>query len=365
MTYLDVKYKAIETLRKGGIANPTRLVKLINNAITFLRLDLSGLTVLTEAASGPYVATPVIAAVAGAKHVLALTSDSDYASAEVVIAQTRALEALCGVEGSVDIYTERSPDLFSQADIVTNLGFVRPIDAEVVGKMKRRAVVPLMCEAWEFRKGDVDLEACREKGIIVMATNEDYPGLNVFDYIGWLCMKMLFEAQIEIHKSQILLISSDKFGKVISKQLKQAGAKVRLVLTLNEVSRQDLALFDALVVCDYSRRDQIIGPSGDISAPELAGIAPHSTVIQFAGRIDVQGLRQTGLFVYPAYSLDSQRMAMTLGELGPRSVVELHTAGMKVGELMWHKRQAVQNAQQVESVLEAEHPLCQRLPDGS
>lgn len=109
MTHVDVKYKAVETLRKGGIANPARLVKLISDAVTFLQLDLSGLTILTEAASGLYVVTPVIASLSEAKRVLALTSDSKYASAETVIAQIRALEALCRLEGSVEIHTQHLP----------------------------------------------------------------------------------------------------------------------------------------------------------------------------------------------------------------------------------------------------------------
>jgi len=361
MTNLDLKSKAIETLKTSGIANPTRLVKLIQDSIAFLQLDLSGLTVLTEAASGPYVVTSVIAALSGAKRVLALTSDSRYASSEVVINQTRALENLCNLEGGVEIHVERALDLFSQADIVTNLGFVRPIDAPAVEAMKSTAVIPLMCEAWEFREGDVDLDRCRKKGILVMGTNEDYPGLDIFEYSGWLCMKMLFEAQIEIHKSQILLVSSDKFGTVIEKRLAQAGAAVSLIPNLRRVSAREMAAVDVVVVCDYTRRDQIIGPSGDIDATELAQLAPSLTIIQFAGQIDLDGLLETGLFVYPAHRLGPQRMALTLAELSSRPVIELHAAGLKVGELMWRKQQSLQGARQVASLLAEEHPLCQRL----
>ena len=60
----------IAVLRRGGIANPLRVVKLIRDTIEFLKLDLSGLVVLTEAASGPFVVTPVVAAAAGAERVI-------------------------------------------------------------------------------------------------------------------------------------------------------------------------------------------------------------------------------------------------------------------------------------------------------
>ena len=336
MTFADKKPLAVETLRQAGIANPLRLVTLIKKIINFLQLDLSGLTILTEAASGPYVVTPVIAGLAGAGRVLALTRDSRYASAEAVIAQTRAMESLCGIEGSVEIHTRRLIDLFAHADIATNLGFVRPIDAAAVSAMKPKAVVPLMCEPWEFRHGDVDLEACRTNGIAVLGTNENYPGLEVFEYSGWLCLKMLFEAQIEVYKSNIVVVGDDKFSSVIEDRLERCCVCVRRMPTMRGV--ETVEDIDAVVVADYTRKDMIIGPEGDVTAAELATMAPGSTVIQFAGRVDVPSLIECGIAVYPGIALDTQRMAKTLAELGVRPVVELHAAGLKVGQVLAEAR---------------------------
>ena len=357
MTCTDARLRAAETLREGGIANPARLVKLIRDAIAFLELDLSGLTVLTEAASGPYVVTPVIASLAEAERVLALTRDSQYATAEAVIAQTRALEALCVVEDSVEIYTQRSLDLFAQADIVTNLGFVRPIDAEAVAAMKPTTAIPLMCEAWEFRPGDVDLEACRRKGILVLGTNEDYPGLEVFAYSGWLCLKMLFDAQIAVHKSTIVIVSSDKFGQVIHRQLERSGASVRLVPSLRSPTfDNDLTQADVILIADYTRDDVIIGPGGDLTAIELAQRAPNATVLQFAGRVEMRDLMDCGMTVYHQHEVGARRMGLTLAELGPRPVIELHAAGLKVGELAARaRRQRLTTDQALVYVLSTSH----------
>src|SRR5207249_12337770 len=264
ITEVSSRLKAIEILRQAGIANPVRLGDLMRSTINFLELDLSGLTVLTEAASGPYVVTPVIAALAGAERVLALTQESSYANVKSVMAQTQALETLCQLQGRVEIHARRSLDLFAEADIITNLGFVRPITGEVVEVMKKTAVVPLMCESWEHRPGDVDLAACRAKGVAVLGTNEDYPGLNIFSYSGLLCTKMLFAAQIEVHKSKIIVVSGDKFGQVLQQQLTASGASVWLIPTLK--CREELSDADALVVADYTREDVIIGPDGDMTA---------------------------------------------------------------------------------------------------
>jgi hypothetical protein len=336
MTYSGEMRQAVQTLRQAGIGNAIRLVTLIEQTIAFLELDLSGFTVLTEAASGPYVVTPIIAGLAGAEHVLALTRDSQWASAEEVIMQTRALEALCRIEGSTEIRTRRSLDLFAHADIVTNLGFVRPIDSSAVAAMKPRAVVPLMCEAWEFRYEDVDVDACLGKGIAVLGTNEDYTGLEVFDYSAWLCLKMLLDAQIEVHKSKILVVSGDKFGSVIAERLDKCGVSVQRMSNLRNVEMVEYV--DAVVVADYTREDTIIGPEGDLTATELATVAPGSTVIQFAGRVDVPSLIESGIMVYPDIPLGARRMARTLGELGARPVVELHAGGLKVGQVLAQAR---------------------------
>ena len=330
---IDNKKRAAELLHRAGIPNPWRLVTLIRDAITSLQLDLSGLTVLTEAASGLYVVTPVIASLAGSKQVIALTRDSHYASADAVIAQTRALEILCDADSEIEIYTKRSLDLFAEANIVTNLGFVRPIDAETVSVMDETAVIPLMCEAWEFRPGDVDLAACRAKGIVVMGTNEDYPGLDIFSYTAWLSLKMLFDAKVEVKKSRVLLVSSDKFGTVIKNLLVTMCAHVCLIPHLREILDQEMPAFDVVFVADYSRFDLIIGEDGDISPAELAKIVPGLTAIRLAGKIDESELRQNGFYLYPDKKIGPRRMALTLSELGPRPVIELHAAGLKVGEL--------------------------------
>jgi hypothetical protein len=334
MSISDEKQQALDVLNRAGISNPLRLLSLIQRQISFLQLDLSGLTILTEAASNSYVVTPIIASLAGAKRIIALTSNSNYATVEDVVLQTRALELICGVNTISEIHTDRSRDLFADADIVTNLGFVRPLNKEVISSMKPTAVIPLMCEAWEFRSGDIDLDMCTSRNIPVVGTSEDYPGLEVFSYSGYLCAKILFETQIEIYKSNILVVSSDKFGVVIEHYLSLLGAHVTLVDNLKIVDFEDLPDLDAVVVADYTRPDTIIGIGGDISSESFATKVMGATVVQFAGVVDVSGLSAQKIKVYPGINLTSHRMARTLAYLGPRPVLELHAAGFKIGELL-------------------------------
>jgi hypothetical protein len=331
---------ALEILHRARIDNPIRLKRLIIETIKHLELNLSGLSILTEAASGPYVVTPIIAALANADRVIALTRDSSYARTGEVIQQTRALESLCGIERAIEIRTDRSPDIFSQADVITNLGFVRPLSADIIALMKPTAVIPLMYESWEFRPSDVDLEACRQRGIRVVGTNEEYPGLEVFEYCGWLAVKMLLNAQIEMHKSQVVIVSSDKFGSVIERRLQQAGVVVTLVEKIYEIQEKTWQSIDALIVADYQHKGFIIGPEGDLSTKQFADLAPTVTVIQYTGLVDTYELQARGIHVYPGIASESQRMAFTLAALGPRPVIELHAAGLKVGETAIRQKQS-------------------------
>src|ERR1700676_1598125 len=191
--------------------NDLRLRRLMKDAIARCRLDLSGATVLTEAASGAYRVTPVLAAMAGAKAVYAVTRPSRHGTVEEIAATTHALGCVAGVHERITVVAEIQRDLVAQADIVTNSGHVRPIDAERVGWMKPAAVIPLMYEAWEFRRGDVDLAACRSRGIAVAGTNERHGAIDVFSYLGMMAAKLLLDGGVAVHGSRILLLCDNPF----------------------------------------------------------------------------------------------------------------------------------------------------------
>lgn len=330
-----------DVLRESALLNPRRVCRLIQRCIDTWRLDLSGLTVLTEAASGYYTVTPVLAAMAGAEKVLALTADSRFAKADEVVAQTRALEKLCDVQDRVDILTRRSMDLFAAADVVTNMGFVRPIDAEAIAAMKSTAVVSLMYHAWEKRDSDVDVEACRDRGILLMGTDEQTFSLNVFGYCGTLCQAMLFDAGLEVRTNRIVVVSSDRFGPVLYASLLGAGAEVVLIPPARLAERPEvLSGCDAVVLADYAFPGPIIGPDSPLSSSTLSRLAGDAVVIQFVGGADTDELAQYGLRAEPSVALPPKQMGRTFAHLGPKPVVDLIGAGVKVGEVMARARLA-------------------------
>jgi hypothetical protein len=333
--------KKINYLKQQGLKNPYRIKRLIEDAIKFNNLDLTNLVVFTEAASKNYVVTPIIAAMAGAK-VYAITSDSPYGKAKDIEEFTCNFAEFCDTRDKIEVVFEKKKEIVRRANIITNLGFVRHIDKNFVEMMNEKAVIPYMCEAWEYREGDIDINACESKNIPVMATNENYMGSGVFDFCGNLCIKMLFELEIEVYKNKIVVVSGDKFGKVIEKDLRAIGAEVYLIENLkSEVSRRYLEDSDALVVADYTNNDVFVGADGaQISAKELVELSRKISVIQFAGDVDIDELDKYNIPYFPQRRVGNFRMGMTLAELGPKPVIDLHCAGLKVGEVMARARQS-------------------------
>ena len=71
------------TIKK--IVNKRRVERLMWSAISDLELNLKDITVMTEAASGSFAVTPLIAALSGSPHVVAIAKDSPYGPALDVI----------------------------------------------------------------------------------------------------------------------------------------------------------------------------------------------------------------------------------------------------------------------------------------
>jgi hypothetical protein len=324
-------------------------------------LDLAGLTVLTEAASGPYLATPLTAAIAGAERVLAVTDDSEYASgSEVADATKRAAEAW-DVADRIEIRIGRHLKWFGEADIVTNSGFVRPIDAEGVQTMKPTAVIPLMWETWEFRPDDLDLDACREREILVLGTCESRPPCDMRPYSGQLALQLLRELGIEASGAGVVLLGGhETTGIAMREALAEAGARVAWFADEDGARPYDelaphlerhARVYDALLVAEHEHPIRLLAPDGLVGPEALAAWNPALRVGVIAGNVDAEALRRSGLRYLPERIRPFGYESYETHRLGVRPVLELYTAGLKVGEAMARAR--LRGAKPVEAAREA------------
>lgn len=314
--------------RRPGL-NPQRLLRLMRAAVRRLDLDLEDRTVVTEAATGAYAVTPVIAALAGAGPVRALTRDCRHGTAAQAVACTRALAASAGVEDRIELVADKDEAGLAEADIVTNSGHLRPLDAWTIGRMRRGAAIPLMYEAWERRAGDVDLDACRRRGIRVAGTNERHPAVDVFSFLGAMAVKLLTDAGIGVHGTRLLLLCDNPFRTSIERGLIAAGATVEVREQLAD-GRVDPS-WDAVVVA-LKPLEMPVLHGADVEA--LAEQAPGAVVAQFWGDLPRDRLRACGVPVWPLLAPPRGHMGILPSAVGPEPVVRLQAAGLKVGEVL-------------------------------
>lgn len=309
------------------------LVQLMDAAIRRCDLDLSGIEVLTEAATGAYVVTPVLAAMAGARRVFALTRSSRHGTVEEVEHATRDLARRAAVSDRISVFSAKWPDMIGRADIVTNSGHVRPIDTAMVGRLKPTAVIPLMYEAWEFRAADVDLAECSQRRIPVAGTNERHPAVDLFPFVGAMAIRLLSDASVSIPGSRVLVWCDNPFRPVLVSSLEQAGARVADGESLEDgVERTDI---DAILVAMRPRVDPIVG---DREAEAIARRHPGAVVLQFWGDLDRAALARRGVSFRPIEPPPLGHQGILPSCIGAEPVVRLQAGGLKVGEVMARAR---------------------------
>lgn len=322
------------------------VVKSIEERIRLTKLDLSGLNVLTEAATGAYCVTPVIAAMAGAKEVVAYTRDSRYGSVQDVISETQKLINAVGKSLPVNIVDEISLNDYAKADIVTNSGHLRPIMREHIMSMKTTAVIPLMYERWELRKSDIDLEACRERGIKFAGTNEHHGLLNVFSFLGPLVVHALHNIFIPIVSSKIVVISDNAFGLPIAKHLVCNQAEVFCVGPPEVFSGIEGAvlcgdLHEAKVTQKIDA--YIIATTPSVSSDKtynrraltefVLSVSPAACIHAW-GDIEYETLIRAEIFMVPPNPVKEGHQGLVMSNVGPEPVIRLIVGGFKVAEVL-------------------------------
>jgi hypothetical protein len=301
----------------------------MRDAVSRCQLNLDGAIVLTEAATGAYAVTPVLAAMGGAGHVYAVTRATRFGNVDEVIEQTLSLAQEAGMADRITIGTTKEAGWIQQADIVTNSGHVRPIDTAFVGAIKPGTVIPLMYEAWEFREGDIDLEACRRRGLTVVGTNERHPSINVFSYLGMMAVKQLLDAAVPAHGSSILLLCDNDFAPFIKSTLDAACAHVVLCASLDEASLDEP--LDAIIVALQPKTSPVITEE---DVRRIASCQPGVVVMQYWGDVDRSAFETHQVQVWPMQAPAPGHMGVLVSEVGPDPIVRLQIGGLKAAEVM-------------------------------
>lgn len=317
------------------------LASRIEAAVRVIGPDLRGQRVLTEAASGPYIATAVVAAVAGAQHVTACTRDSRWGTADEIRHMTIELAGRFGVADRIEVSTRSAVDVAEGIDVVTNLGFVRPITRALVRRLPAHAAIALMWEPWEFRDEDIDLVACREYGIPIVATNEHHPRVATFKAVGMLALKLLLERRCEVAGLEVLVVGSDPFGQACSDVLTAVGAGVTLLDPQaswpNDAAVSAFERADAVVVVEHRYQGELLG---SLTASLVDLLARRGIpLVHICGAVDAEYLSTHSIQKHPAQPVAHGFMTVTTAYVGVKPVVDLHTAGLHVASIVARERQ--------------------------
>jgi hypothetical protein len=319
------------------VTNKKRAERLMRSVISDLELDLTDITVLTEAASGPFAVTPLIAGLAGSPHIVAIAKDSPYGTALEVINYIQAWAIELGINDRIEFSTQPSHSFAPSTNIITNLGFVRPINNQVVEKLPKDSVIAFMREPWEFRDEDIEIKACQKNRVTVLGTDESHPRLQIFRYIGILALKLLLETDLEIVGSRILILSSDPFGDEVEKTLKANNATVLRIkpiegweTNISEI-KESLTNIDAVVVAEYKKNIPLISEKQGLPISWLAEY--NIPVMHICGSVDSNALASMGVIKNPSRNVPNGFMTLTTDYVGPRPVIDLHSGSLKACEI--------------------------------
>jgi hypothetical protein len=327
------------------------LIDKLFRQVKNLQLNLQGKTVLTEAATGAYIVTPVLAALAGAK-VYAYSKTTRYGKLEEVFSNTREL-ANSFKDFPLDIqYTEMlNPEIVAQADIITNSGHLRPLNESMLAHAKNELVIPLMYEAWEWREADMDMQYIRKRGFKIGATNERHPDVDVFNYLGDMALKQIFDSGITPYKNRFILLCNNDFGPFIAKVLSRVCEGLAVIDKDEHKDRYDLGLIDwiggfpnlkipasyknaeAIIFTAYPFDQNWIGENTAISIQQLQTQLSDPLILRYAGDLDEEALRKKGLHFFPQH-VHSGHMGILPSAIGYDPIIRLQSGGLKAGEAL-------------------------------
>lgn len=316
-----------------------RANKIISNTIDYLKLDLSGITILTEVGSGLFNYLPIIAQFAGAIKVYAFAKDTSYGTAlEAVNSCKEKLRYYSLDPNVIEFALNELPSHFiTNSKIITNSGNLRPLNKNKLKFSSSNVVIPLMYEKWELRESDIDVEFCRENNIKIAGTWENHPGLEIFNYCKNLIIKLILEAGFEIKSNKIIVWSNDQFGDLAVEGFNQLGAKEVILVNRAEDLYKKLNNTDFIFFCNYKSQEKLFGlQNAVLEAKKMKNENTNVSVIHLCGDIDNEYLKKEGINVYPDKRGVAHKMSHTLAHIGLKPTLMLFIAGLKVGECL-HK----------------------------
>jgi len=137
-----------------------------------------------------------------------------------------------------------------------------------------------------------------------------------------------------------MVVGGGAFGGSVTKRLGQLGAEIDHVDVTSGASLADggvknrIVHMDAIVFAEHESRVCLVGKGGQISAKELRELNETVALAHIAGNVQQTELAIAGIAFRPKRLASAGYMSVATDYLGPRPLIDLHTAGLKVGQLL-------------------------------
>lgn len=321
------------------------MISKINKSIDKFKLNLSNQIVLTEAATGNYLCTPIIALQSGASKVYALAKETSYGN------YVDINNEFVNYKSDKRLKIIKSLDeIDDEINIVTNSGFVRPINHNLLKFLNKKSVVTLMYEPWEFRASDIDIDVLYANGIKVYGTNEHDSRLKTMDYIGLTVLYHILNHKItHFSEKKILVLGNYEFTEPIKRTLIFNGY---LVSVINDYSEKiDSQEYDVIVIAENKNNNLLIGNNkAYILNEELNG---DKKIIHICGNVDFNNLNCSHTPDKPA---PFGYMSFRTDFIDNMALIDLQTASLKVAEGMIEANKLELSAERYKEFMENNYP---------
>jgi len=323
-----------------------REFNVVKEQIKNFNLDLSGLTVITECASGFYAYNTFVPILANAKKVIAVSKTTSYGTFEENKKNIEDLAEKLNIDiSNLEVVEKLEEHHLKEADIVTNSGLVRPITSDMMSKMKNTSVIPLMWETWEFRDEDLDLSSAIENDILVLGTKETSKEIDMRGYAGVLGLAVLVYLNLEVYKTKVVLFGNEVLGNAIVETFEKNNVEylwfVESPCNKNQKSYKELEdykhiikSYDVVLFAEHSYRDEILTKEHGVTLKELSELNEEIKIGVIAGNINEQELNNSSLEYFPKKIMPAGYMSFQPYHMGAKPVIELFSAGLKIGEQM-------------------------------
>lgn len=322
-----------------------RLLEIVDRRRADIGLDLSGLSVLTDARTEEDFVTILAAARAGAARIIAAGPLRATVRSAQVEAMIRRASAEMGLESRIDFTETVEPAMARQVDIIAVERQSSLIKPALLSMLPPSSVLAMLFDSRGAVSGGLDLSQRGAFDMQVAAVNIADPESGIAEFLAPLCLLQMRQAGLQPEQCRCLLLCDNEMQDVLETGLRAAGAQIVTAGSLDAVSQGP---FEAVILAMTPSREYRLDLNAVSRLPELM---PGGVVVQFWGDIDRSAARYFSVEIWPPVHPGRGQMGIRLSALGSEPVVAMRSGALLAAARMIRKDERLHGAERGKRVL--------------